>query len=54
VIDRRVKAQFVFDKGAFLRAAGNAHRPGAGELGELADQRSDRAASMNVPQPFRR
>src|SRR6202030_2838626 len=44
VIDRRVEAQFVSDEGAFLRTAGNADRPGAGELGQLADERPDRSA----------
>ena len=44
VIDADVEAELVADIGAFLRAAGNADRPRAGELGELADERPDRSA----------
>jgi hypothetical protein len=40
VVDGSVEAQFVLHKGAFLGAAGNPNRLGAGELCQLADQRA--------------
>ena len=43
VVDANVVAKFLDGVGAFLRAAGDANRPRAGELGELADHRADRA-----------
>ena len=44
VIDRRVEAELVLHVRALLGAARDADRPGAGDLGELADQRPHRSA----------
>ena len=43
VVDRRVEAVPLLEPAAFLRAAGHAHDPAAGQLRDLADQGSDRA-----------
>ena len=44
VIDGCVEPEFALNEGAFLRSTGDADRAGAGEAGQLADQRPDRSA----------
>ena len=44
VIDSRVETQVVLHVATLLGAAGDADRPGTGDLGELTDERADRAA----------
>src|SRR5205807_3755417 len=44
MVDGGVEAKFLGDIAAFFRAASDADGPGAGHLGELSDERADRAA----------
>ena len=44
MVDGRVETQLLGDVTALVRAAGDADRAGAADLGELSDQRTDRTA----------
>src|SRR6266498_5214080 len=44
MVDGGVEAKFLGDIAAFFRAASDTDGPGAGHLGELPDERADRAA----------